>query len=162
MVRFIDAHREDYGVEPICAVLPIAPSTYYEAKARERDATRRSARAQRDTTLMPAIRRVWEATRRRYGAKKVWKELLREGLRVARCTIARLFKAMGLRGVAVDTDAVFFGDAITEFHRVARLGGVAVDLDELLADERLDARAGKIREAGGEKGVDALARTVFN
>ena len=84
-MRFIDAHREDYGVEPICAVLPIAPSTYYEAKARERDVTRRSARTQRDATLMPAIRRVWDATRRRYGAKKVWKELLREGVRVARC-----------------------------------------------------------------------------
>lgn len=99
MVRFIDAHREAYGVEPICAVLPIAPSTYYETKARERDVTRRSARSRRDATLMPAIRRVWEATRRRYGAKKVWKELLREGVRVARCTVARLFKAMGLRGV---------------------------------------------------------------
>jgi putative transposase len=99
MVRFIDAHRDIYGVEPICAVLPIAPSTYYEAKARERDTTRRSARAQRDATLMPAIRRVWEATRRRYGAKKVWKELLREGVRVTRCTVARLFQAMGLRGV---------------------------------------------------------------
>jgi transposase InsO family protein len=99
MVRFIDLHRKKCGVEPICAVLPIAPSTYYETKARERDATRRPARAQRDTTLMPAIRRVWEATRWRYGAKKVWKELLREGVRVARCTVARLFKAMGLRGV---------------------------------------------------------------
>ena len=99
MVRFIDAHREAYGVEPICAVLPIAPSTYYEAKARERDAARRPRRAQRDAALMPEIRRVWEATRRRYGAKKVWRELLREGHRAARCTVARLFKAMGLRGV---------------------------------------------------------------
>jgi putative transposase len=99
MVQFVDLHRGTYGVEPICAVLPIAPSTYYEAKARERDATRRSARAQRDAMLMPAIRRVWEATRRRYGAKKVWRELLREGVRVARCTVTRLFKAMGLRGV---------------------------------------------------------------
>jgi transposase InsO family protein len=99
MVRFIDLHRKAYGVEPICAVLPIAPSTFYEAKARERDASRRSARVQRDAMLMQAIRRVWEATRRRYGARKVWRELLREGVRVARCTIARLFKAMGLRGV---------------------------------------------------------------
>ncbi len=99
MVRFIDAHRDAYGVEPICAVLPIAPSTFYETKARERDATRRSARAQRDATLMPAIRRVWEATRCCYGATQVWKELVREGRRVARCTIARLFKAKGLRGV---------------------------------------------------------------
>jgi len=99
MVQFIDLHRGEYGVEPICAVLPIAPSTYYEAKARERDASRRPARAQRDARLLPEIRRVWEATRRRYGAKKVWKALLREGVRVARCTVARLFKAMGLRGI---------------------------------------------------------------
>ena len=99
MVRFIDLHRETYGVEPICAVLPIAPSTYHEWKRRERDPSRRPARTQRDEALRPEIQRVWEATRRRYGGKKVWRELLREGRVVARCTVARVYKAMGLRGV---------------------------------------------------------------
>jgi len=99
MVRFIDAHREAYGVEPICRVVGIAPSTYYEHQARAHDPARLPVRAQRDATLRPEITRVWEATRRRYGAKKVWKELRREGRTVARCTVARLYHAMGLRGV---------------------------------------------------------------
>ena len=99
MVRFIDAYREAHGVEPICAVLPIAPSTYYEQRARERDPSRVPARAQRDAALRPEIQRVFDATRQRYGGKKVWKELRREGRVVARCTIQRVYKAMGLRGV---------------------------------------------------------------
>ena len=99
MVAFIDAHREAHGVEPICAALPIAPSTYYEQKARQADPTRLPARAQREAALRPAITRVWHANRRVYGAKKVWKQLHREGVPVARCTVARLMGAMGLRGV---------------------------------------------------------------
>lgn len=99
MVRFIDTHRETYGVEPICAVLPIAPSTYYEQQARVADPTRVPARAQRDTRLRPEIERVWRANRRVYGAKKVWKQLHRESIPVARCTVARLMKVLGLRGV---------------------------------------------------------------
>jgi transposase InsO family protein len=99
MVAFIDAHRASYGVEPICAVLPIAPSTYYEAKAREADPTRRPARVQRDVQLSPEIDRVWRANRRVYGAKKVWKQLRREGIPVARRTVARLMREAGLRGV---------------------------------------------------------------
>ena len=99
MVAFIDAHRGVYGVEPICAVLPIAPSTYYAHRARVADPTRGSARAQRDAQLRPEIQRVWAATRRRYGARKAWVQLNREGIRVARCTVARLFRAMGLEGV---------------------------------------------------------------
>jgi transposase InsO family protein len=99
MVRFIDAHRATYGVEPICAQLPIAPSTYYEQKARERDPARQPARAQRDAGLRPSITRVWDASRQRYGAKKVWKELRREGQLVARCTVIRLYRDLGLRGV---------------------------------------------------------------
>ena len=99
MVRFLDAHREAHGVEPICAVLPIAPSTYYEAKARERDPSRLPARAQREAALRPEIQRVFDATRQRYGGKKVWKELRREGRVVARCTVQRVYKAMGLRGI---------------------------------------------------------------
>jgi putative transposase len=99
MVAFIDAHRESYGVEPICAVVPIAPSTYYEQKVRQADPTRRPARAQRDAGLRPEIQRVWQANRRVYGAKKVWKQLNRETIPVARCTVARLMRDLGLRGV---------------------------------------------------------------
>ena len=99
MVRRIDTHREAYGVEPICAVLPIAPSTYYEQKARAADPTRLPARAQREAALRPEIARVWQATRQRYGAKKVWRALRREGRVVARCTVVRLYRDLGLRGV---------------------------------------------------------------
>jgi transposase InsO family protein len=97
-VAFVDAHRATYGVEPICAVLPIAPSTYYETKARHADPTRLPTRVQRDARLTPEIERVWRANRRVYGAKKVWKQLGREHIAVARCTVARLMGALGLRG----------------------------------------------------------------
>ncbi|MGH2372208.1 MAG: IS3 family transposase [bacterium] len=99
MVGFIDAHRARYGVEPICAVLPIAPATYYEQKTRQADPTRLPARTQRDARLRPEITRVWRANRRVYGAKKVWKQLHREQIPVARCTVARLMAGLGLRGV---------------------------------------------------------------
>ena len=99
MVAFIDTHRATYGVEPICAVLPIAPSTYYEHKARAADPTRRSARAQRDDALRPEIQRVWDDNRGVYGVRKVWKQLDREGVPVARCTVARLMRDLGLEGV---------------------------------------------------------------
>jgi len=98
-VAFIDAHRAEYGVEPICRVVPIAPSTYYEAKARHADPAREPARVRRDARLQPEIERVWRANRRVYGAKKVWKQLNREGIPVARCTVARLMRGLGLRGV---------------------------------------------------------------
>ena len=99
MVAFIDQHRDASGVEPICSQLPIAPATYYEQKARAADPARLPARAHRDAALRPEIQRVWEATRRRYGGKKVWKELRREGHVVARCTVVRLYQALGLHGV---------------------------------------------------------------
>jgi transposase InsO family protein len=99
MVAFIDDHREAYGVEPICAMLPIAPSTYYEAKARQADPARLPSRTRRDQQLTPEIERVWRANRRVYGAKKVWKQLNREAIPVARCTVARLMTGLGLRGV---------------------------------------------------------------
>ena len=99
MVGFIDAHRATYGVEPICAVLPIAPSTYYEQKTRQADPMRLPARAQRDAALRPEIMRVWRTHRRVYGAKKIWKQLGREHVPVARCTVARLMGELGLRGV---------------------------------------------------------------
>jgi transposase InsO family protein len=98
MVAFIDDHRASYGVEPICKVLPIAPSTYHQYKARERDPSRLPARAQRDATLRPEIERVWRANFCVYGARKVWLQLSREGIEVARCTVARLMREMGLQG----------------------------------------------------------------
>jgi hypothetical protein len=98
MVAFIDAERAAYGVEPICALLPIAPSTYYATKARAGDPEQRSQRAKRDATLREEIRRVWEANLRVYGVRKVWRQLLREGIAVARCTVARLMRQMGLVG----------------------------------------------------------------
>lgn len=99
MVGFIDQHRGEYGVEPICEQLPIAPSTYYEHKSCQADPDRRSARAQRDEWLCGEIRRVRKANFEVYGAEKVWRQLNREGHRVARCTTERLMSKMGLRGV---------------------------------------------------------------
>lgn len=99
MIAFIDDHREVYGVEPICRVIPIAPSTYYEAKARERDPARCPARTQHDAVLREEIGRVWQANRRVYGVRKVWRQLAREGITTARCTVARLMRAGGLAGV---------------------------------------------------------------
>ncbi len=100
MVGFIDDHRAEYGVEPICRVLPIAPSTYYEEVARKRDPDLRPARAKRDAELVPHIRRVHhESLEGVYGADKVWKQMLREKRFVARCTVERLMRQEGLRGV---------------------------------------------------------------
>jgi putative transposase len=98
MVRFIDQHRDTYGVEPICAVLPIAPSTYFLRTAQQQDATKRSARAQRDDALRAAIQRVWAEHEHVYGPRKVWRQLRREGIRAARCTVERLMRDIGLRG----------------------------------------------------------------
>ena len=99
MVAFIDNHREEYGVEPICEVLPIAPSWYYEAKARERDPSRRPARKVRDEEHCTEVRRVHhESHFGTYGQHKVWRQLNKEGYRIARCTVSRLMKRMGLRG----------------------------------------------------------------
>ena len=99
MRAFIDQHRETFGVEPICRVLPIAPSGYRRYAAQRRQPARRSARAQRDDVLMAHIQRVWDANRQVYGADKVWRQLQREGLVVARCTVERLMRRLGLRGV---------------------------------------------------------------
>jgi putative transposase len=99
MVRFVEDHRATYGVEPICHAIGMAPSTFYEHHGRQAAPERAPARAQREAVLRPAIARCWQDNQRVYGAKKVWKQLNREGVRVARCTVARLMKAAGLRGV---------------------------------------------------------------
>ncbi len=99
MLAFIDDHRGVYGVEPICEVLPIAPATYYEQKARQADPSRLPRRLVRDTHLCEEIERVWKENHSVYGARKVWLQLRREGFEVARCTVERLMRHMGLRGV---------------------------------------------------------------
>jgi putative transposase len=99
MVAFIDAHRGTYGVEPICDVLPIAPSTYFREKSLAADPTKRSARAQRDDVLRGEIRRVYDANRQVYRVRKVWKQLRRERITVPRCGVERLMQELGLQGV---------------------------------------------------------------
>ena len=99
MIAFIDEHRAAYGVEPICKVLPIAPSTYHAHAARRADPSKLPARARRDAPLAVEVRRVFEENFRVYGVRKVWRQLGREGIAVARCTVARLMRAMGLEGV---------------------------------------------------------------
>ena len=120
MIAFIDDHRGVHGVEPICRLLPIAPSTYYEHLERRRDPAKLSARAKRDAGLCDEIQRVWEENFRVYGARKVWRQLCREGIAVARCTTARLMRQMGLSG-AVRGKAVKTTISIRPYHaRVTR------------------------------------------
>lgn len=98
-LEFIEAHRERYGVEPICRRLQIAPSMYYEHRARQRDPSRLPARVQRDAELSGSIGRIWQKTFRAYGARKVWRQLRREGIAVAHCTVEQLMRGEGLQGV---------------------------------------------------------------
>ena len=99
MIAFVDDHRDVYGVEPICKVLPIAPSTYHERQAQRRDPARLSARARRDLDLKPQIARVFAENFAVYGVRKVWRQMRREEISLARCTVERLMRQMGLRGV---------------------------------------------------------------
>jgi putative transposase len=99
MIGFIDDQRQAYGVEPICKVLPIAPSTYHAHVASRRDPARLSERARRDGVLKTEIDRVFKDNFGVYGVRKVWRQMKREGFDVARCTVARLMKAQGLQGV---------------------------------------------------------------
>ena len=98
MIAFIDDHRVTYGVEPICKVLPIAPSTYHDHVAKRHDPSKLSARAKRDAALKVEVRRVFEENFRVYGVRKVWRQLQREGTGVARCTVTRLMRQLGLEG----------------------------------------------------------------
>jgi putative transposase len=99
MIAFIDDHRQVYGVEPICKVLPIAPSTYHAHVAKRADPAKLSALAQRDTALKPEIARVFAQNFEVYGVRKVWRQMVRERFDVARCTVERLMRGMGLQGV---------------------------------------------------------------
>jgi transposase InsO family protein len=98
MVAFINANRERYGVEPICRQLPIAPSTYYEHKARQADPARQPARTRRDAELCGHIERVWRQNFCVYGVRKTWRQLKRERIQAARCTVERLMRRLGLHG----------------------------------------------------------------
>ena len=97
MVKFIDDHRGAHGVEPICEMLPIAPSTYYDHLAQRADPDRLSDRARRDEALRPEIQRVFDANWQVYGARKIWRQLRGEGFDVARCMVARLMKSIGVQ-----------------------------------------------------------------
>ncbi|RYE62622.1 MAG: IS3 family transposase, partial [Oxalobacteraceae bacterium] len=99
MISFIDEHRGVFGVEPICRLLPIAPSTYFENVAKRLDVDRLSVRARSDIGLKIEIRRVFNENFQVYGVRKVWRQLQREGFDIARCTVARLMRAMGLQGI---------------------------------------------------------------
>ena len=99
MIRFVDAYRDDHGVEPICRVLEIAPSTYHAHARRRSQPETAPPRVQRDVELMQEIRRVFDENFQVYGVRKVWRQLRREGFDVARCTVARLMKKMALQGV---------------------------------------------------------------
>ncbi|HHZ9563714.1 TPA: IS3 family transposase [Escherichia coli] len=99
MMPLLDKLREQYGVGPVCSELHIAPSTYYHCQQQRHHPDKRSARAQRDDWLKKEIQRVYDENHQVYGVRKVWRQLLREGIRVARCTVARLMAVMGLAGV---------------------------------------------------------------
>ena len=99
MIAFIDDNRDVYGVEPICRVLPIVPSTYHKHVAQPHDPLRLSARARRDLAPKPEIARVFAGNFAVYGVRKVWRQMMREGFPIARCTVERLMREMGLAGV---------------------------------------------------------------
>jgi putative transposase len=129
MVSFIDAHRQEYGVEPICRELPIAPSVYYEAKARQADPSLLPARSRRDAELVGEIERVHKANFRVYGARKVWRQLQRENVNIARCTVERLMRRAGLQGVVrgrrcrttmADTSVALPGDRVERNFKAQR------------------------------------------
>lgn len=98
MKDFVDKHRDTHGVEPICKVLQIAPSGYRRHAARQRKPELRCARARRDDTLMVQVQQVWQNNLQVYGADKVWHQMNREGVKVARCTVERLMRRLGLQG----------------------------------------------------------------
>ncbi|EMS9494100.1 IS3 family transposase, partial [Escherichia coli] len=120
MMPLLDKLREQYGVGPVCSELHIAPSTYYHCQQQRHHPDKRSARAQHDDWLKREIQRVYDENHQVYGVRKVWRQLLREGIRVARCTVARLMAVMGLTGVlrgkkvrtTVSRKAVAAGDRV--------------------------------------------------
>lgn len=107
MICFIDAYRDEHGVEPICQQLPLSVSTYYWHKERERHPEKVADRYKRDQQLIPDIQRIWDENQQVYGARKVWLQLKRETINVARCTVERLMKHMGIQGVSRATASTY-------------------------------------------------------
>ncbi len=99
MVQFIDDHKNNYGIEPICRVLPIAPSTYYRAQDLSDNPHKHSLRSQHDDFYLSEIIRIWQDSKCRYGVRKVWQQMKADGLRIARCTVERLMKQYGMQGI---------------------------------------------------------------
>jgi transposase InsO family protein len=149
MVAFIDAHRRVHGVESICALLPIAPSTYFRRKAEQRDPTKRSARAQRDGVLQAIIRRIWNENQRVFGLRKVWKQMGREQLHAARCRLRRLMRATGDRCDTDTGDLVHHSDRGTQY--------LSIRYTERLADAGIELSVG----SRGDAYDNALAETVI-
>ena len=118
MIAFIEESRDALGVEPICRALQFAPSTYYERRSIALDPDRASARARSDAALSVKIDKAWADNRKLYGARKVWHVLLREGEDVARCTVERLMRNLGIRGVEWNLFHIF------DFNFFKFLGGV--------------------------------------
>ena len=170
MIAFIDEHRAVHGVEPICKVLPIAPSTYHSHAARQTDPSKAPARWRSDAELSVAIRRIWDENFQVYGVRKVWRQLRREGLDVARCTVARLMRRMGLkgttRGKAVRTtisnraapcpaDRVKISSGLIH-HSDRGSQYVAIKYTERLAEAGVEPSVGSV----GDSYDNALAETV--
>ena len=100
MINFIDDEKKKYGVEPICRILPIAPSTYYRIKDEQDNPEKQSRRKQSDKHLMAQIKQIWQASGCRYGIRKVWHKLKQDGMpKLGRCTVERLMKQLGIQGV---------------------------------------------------------------
>jgi transposase InsO family protein len=135
-VAFVDQHREQYGVEPICSQIQIAPSSYYEHKARERDPDRLPDRIKRDRALEHDIQRVWENHFKVYGANKVWRQLIREGIQVARCAVERLMKKLGIQGIRRGKKGwtTIADDLLDEANIEASVGSVGDSYDNALAE----------------------------
>ena len=148
MIAFIDDHREVYGVEPICKVLPIAPSTYHAHIAQRIDPSKRSARAQRDAELKIEVQRVFAENFGVYGARKVWRQLRREGFAVARCTVERLMASLGLQGairgkpVRTTISDKAARCPLDHVNRTAHAGFVLDALEQALHERRPEHRAG--------------------
>ena len=107
MIHFIDEHRAVHGVESICQQLPLSVSTYYWHKEHKRQPEKLASRVKRDQILLPDIRRIWDGNQQVYGARKVWLQLNREKIAVARCTVERLMKQLGIQGVSRKADKTY-------------------------------------------------------
>lgn len=171
MTAFIDEHRETHGVEPICGVLPIAPSTYFEPKARQADPTRLSERARSDAVLETHIQRVWDENFKVYGPRTVWRQLHREAIPVARCTVERLMRTRGLQGAIrgrkfkttiVDDTAARPADLVHRDFTATRPNQLGVQYLSIRYTERL-AEAGIEPSVGsiGDSYDNALAESII-